>query len=34
MLMGLIATLLPALAGINKTPVKSAVPPGKEPVCQ
>ena len=34
MLMGLIATLLPALAGMNKTPVKSAVVPGKEPLCQ
>ena len=34
MLMGLIATLLPALAGMNKTPLKSAVTPGKEPLCQ
>ena len=34
MLMGLIATLLPALAGMNKPPVKSAVVPGKEPLCQ
>ena len=34
MLMGLIATLLPALAGMNKTPLQSAVPPGKEPLCQ
>lgn len=34
MLMGLIATLLPALAGMNKTPLKSAVVPGKEPLCQ
>ena len=34
MLMGLIATLLPALAGLNKTPLKSAVTPGKEPLCQ
>ena len=34
MLMGLAATLLPALAGMNKTPLKSAVVPGKEPLCQ
>ena len=34
MLMGLIATLLPALAGMNKPPLKSAVVPGKEPLCQ
>jgi len=34
MLMGLFATLLPALAGMNKPLLKSAVPPGKEPVCQ
>ena len=34
MLMSLIATLLPALAGMNKTPLKSAVIPGKERLCQ
>ena len=34
MLMGLFATLLPALAGMNKPLLKSAAPPGKEPVCQ
>ena len=34
MLMSLIATLLPALAGMNKTPLKSAVVPGKERLCQ
>ena len=34
MLMSLIATLLPALAGMNKPPLKSAVVPGKERLCQ
>ena len=34
MLMSLIATLLPALAGMNKSPLKSAVVPGKERLCQ
>ena len=34
MLMGLIATLLPALAGMNKPPLKSAVTRDKEPLCQ
>ena len=34
MLMSLIATLLPALAGMNKSPLKSAVVPGKERQCQ
>ena len=34
MLMSLIATLLPALAGMSKPPLKSAVVPGKERLCQ
>jgi len=34
MLMGLIATLLPALAGMNNPPLKSAVTRDKEPLCQ
>ena len=34
MLMGLIATLLPALAGMNTPPLKSAVTRDKEPLCQ
>ena len=34
MLMGLFATLLPALAGMNKPPLKSAVTRDKEPLCQ
>lgn len=33
MLMGLLATLLPALAGMNRIPLNSAET-GKEPVCQ
>ena len=34
MLMSLVATLLPALAGMSKPPLKSAVVPGKERLCQ
>ena len=34
MLMSLIATLLPALVGMSKPPLKSAVVPGKERLCQ
>lgn len=34
MLMSLVATLLPALAGMSKSPLKSAVVPGKERLCQ